>query len=352
MTDGHFRLGLQKLQRAGGRGRLQIGARVCHSIVAAAAYRSGTRLRDQEIGKNEDYRRRQRGVIAAEIILPAEAPPWASDREKLWNAVQSVEKRKGAVLGYEFVLSIPIEIAEAPGAARNLVREWVRTNLVDHHGVAADVAWHSPGRDGDARNFHAHIIISDRKFSGGEWAKKAGSRAEGELGSTSELKRWRSSWAAACNLELGKIGSETRVDHRSRKARGLSVGAQLKEGKARHMERRGVETDRGRQITTKRVADRFAGASIAALAAAESQFSVGRGFQFGANLGNEITAAITAIKGENCEQRKENYPGTLDKIRRAQDAERQRKAQLDRLNMGAKLRSKNRAPRGTPGRVR
>ena len=56
------------------------------SAVAAAAYRSGTKLTNEWDGLTHDYTRKG-GVVHAEIMLPAHAPPEFADRSTLWNSV-------------------------------------------------------------------------------------------------------------------------------------------------------------------------------------------------------------------------------------------------------------------------
>ena len=60
------------------------------SAVAAAAYRSGTKLTNEWDGLTHDYTRKS-GVVHAEIMLPAHAPPEFADRYTLWNSVEPVE---------------------------------------------------------------------------------------------------------------------------------------------------------------------------------------------------------------------------------------------------------------------
>ena len=62
------------------------------SVVAAAAYRSGEKLIDDSTGAVHDYTRRK-GVLEAFLVLPAGAPAWASDRERLWNEANRTEDR-------------------------------------------------------------------------------------------------------------------------------------------------------------------------------------------------------------------------------------------------------------------
>ena len=61
------------------------------SAVAAAAYRSGTKLTNEWDGLTHDYTRKG-GVVHAEIMLPAHAPPEFADRVTLrWQMPEHTE---------------------------------------------------------------------------------------------------------------------------------------------------------------------------------------------------------------------------------------------------------------------
>ena len=77
------------------------------SAVAAAAYRSGTKLTNEWDGLTHDYARKG-GVVHAEIMLPAHAPPEFADRSTLWNSVEQIEKARDSQLARE------IEAGPAP----------------------------------------------------------------------------------------------------------------------------------------------------------------------------------------------------------------------------------------------
>ena len=70
------------------------------SAVAAAAYRSGTKLTNEWDGLTHDYTRKG-GVVHAEIMLPAHAPPEFADRSTLWNSVEQIEKARDSQLARE-----------------------------------------------------------------------------------------------------------------------------------------------------------------------------------------------------------------------------------------------------------
>ena len=64
------------------------------SAVAAAAYRSGTKLTNEWDGLTHDYTHKG-GVVHAEIMLPVHAPPEFADRSTLWNSVEQIEESEG-----------------------------------------------------------------------------------------------------------------------------------------------------------------------------------------------------------------------------------------------------------------
>ena len=63
------------------------------STLAAAAYRSASKIYEQATGITHDYTNK-RGVEHAEILAPENAPAWVFDRHTLWNTVEASEKRK------------------------------------------------------------------------------------------------------------------------------------------------------------------------------------------------------------------------------------------------------------------
>ena len=74
-----------------------IGRKAGSSAVAAAAYRSASRLRDERLDRTHDFSGK-RGVVHSEVMLPENAPEAWSDRERLWNDVEAFEIRKDAQL--------------------------------------------------------------------------------------------------------------------------------------------------------------------------------------------------------------------------------------------------------------
>ena len=86
------------------------------SAVAAAAYRAGESLADEERERTFDYSYKSE-VIHSEIILPESAPKWMRDRQKLWNAVEAREQRQDAQVAREIEFALPQELSQAEAIA-------------------------------------------------------------------------------------------------------------------------------------------------------------------------------------------------------------------------------------------
>ena len=78
------------------------------SAVACAAYRSGEKLNCERYGLEQDYTKKT-GVEYKKIYAPENAKKELLNREKLWNTVEQVERRKDATLAREFEIAFPHE---------------------------------------------------------------------------------------------------------------------------------------------------------------------------------------------------------------------------------------------------
>jgi MobA/MobL family len=114
-----------------------IGRKSGSSAVASAAYRSGSRLRDERLGRDQDFSAK-RGVAHSEVMLPENAPERWSDRERLWNDVEAFEVRKDAQLAREVEFAIPREMNEAQSI--ELARDFVRSEFVARGAAMPDSA--------------------------------------------------------------------------------------------------------------------------------------------------------------------------------------------------------------------
>ena len=225
------------------------------TATAAAAYRSGTKIVDDELGKTHDYTRKG-GVAFSEILLCVNAPSKYSDRQTLWNEVQKIEKQKNAQLCREVEVALPIEFSR--NEQIEVVREYIKKNFTDK-GMIADWSLHDKS-DG---NPHAHILLTMRPLKpNGEWGAKrkdryaldengnkipiidvltnkqkigAGGRKMWERISVpttdwndqTKAEEWRKSWADICNEHLK---GQAHIDHRSYARQGKKQLPTIHEG--------------------------------------------------------------------------------------------------------------------------
>lgn len=135
------------------------------SAVAASAYMSCSRMYNDYDGIQHDYTRKH-GLIHQEVLLPSMAPIEWSDRETLWNAVESGEKSKDSRLAREFVAALPIELDK--DAWIDLLHQFIQKEFIAL-GMCADFSIH----DTDGHNPHAHIMLTVRPLNGdGTWQYK------------------------------------------------------------------------------------------------------------------------------------------------------------------------------------
>jgi hypothetical protein len=227
------------------------------SATAAAAYRAGVEITDKRTGEIHDYTRKG-GVESAELVLPAGAPEWAADRAELWNAAELAETRKNSTVAREFEIALPSELS--PDERKRLAMDFAR-EIVERHGCAADVAIHAPGKDGDNRNHHAHILCSTRRLTPEGFGEKTRELDERKTG---QVDHWRERFAGMQNERLQEAGVEVRVDHRSLEAQGIDREPTVHLGPAATgIERRTGEASRIRQDFDQAAAERLTKAKLA-----------------------------------------------------------------------------------------
>ena len=183
------------------------------SATAAAAYRAAERIECDREGRVHDYTRKQ-SVEHAEIIVPSEAS-WARDRSVLWNAAEAAEKRINSTVAREYELALP---AELPASERiGLAREFAQA-VSDRYGVAADIAIHAPGREGDHRNWHAHVLTTTRIVTAEGLGAKTRQLDDQKTG-PEQVKELRSLWADMANHALERQGCSERISEKSHASR-------------------------------------------------------------------------------------------------------------------------------------
>ena len=276
---------------------------VGRSAVAAAAYMSCSRIYNDYDGVQHDYTKKQ-GLVYEQVLLPPQAPPEWKDRSVLWNAVEEAEKSKDSRLAREFVVSLPVELSREQNIS--LISEYVKDNFVAD-GMCADFCIHDT--DGHNPHAHIMLTVrpldkngkwqsktekeylcvkngEERGFTSAEfkavqsdgWEKQyqyfvgkkkvymPPSQAEGlervskypkstrygrqnpiteRWNSEEQLQIWRRNWADISNKYLELAKSESRIDHRSHKTRGIDEQPTIYEGiSARIIEKKGGVSER------------------------------------------------------------------------------------------------------------
>lgn len=210
--------------------------------VRKAAYNARAFLTNERTGEQHDYRRKG-GLLFSGIYLPAGSPDWANDRARLWSAAELAEKRSDSTIARHYIVALPHELTDEQ--RRWLVQDFVKENFT-RKGYAADVCIHAPDDDGDDRNYHAHILVSDRRMTADGFA---GDKKERQLKAAerkAELLALRQSWEKIGNRHLARHGHAPTLDHRTLEAQGIDREPTKHVGvHAMAMERKGQRTERG-----------------------------------------------------------------------------------------------------------
>ena len=224
----------------------------------------------------------------------------------IWNAVEEAEKTKDSRLAREFVVALPVELSREQNIS--LISEYVKDNFVadgmcadfcihdtDGHNPHAHIMltvrpldkngkWQSKTekeylcvKNGEERGFTSmefkaaqadgwekqyqyfvgkkkvYMPPSQSEQQGYERASKYPKSTRygrqnpitGRWNSEEQLKIWRKSWADISNKYLELAKSESRIDHRSHKARGIDEQPTAHEGVyARRIEKNGSISER------------------------------------------------------------------------------------------------------------
>ena len=231
------------------------------SAVAASAYRSGKKIKNEYDGIVHDFTRKG-GIAHTEILLPENAPQEFLDRGTLWNSVEKIEKSKNSQLAREIEVALPKELDREKQI--ELIREYVKENFVKV-GMCADIALH----DKNDGNPHCHILLTMRPLNEDTtWGAKSkkeyildenrekiklknGNYKTRKINTTDwneqdKAEEWRKAWADITNKYLEENSIQNKVDHRSYLRQGIEQIPTIHLGvSATQMEKKGIATDRG-----------------------------------------------------------------------------------------------------------
>lgn len=187
-----FHLSFNMLKRSAGK-----------SSCYLAAYNARTKIEDDRTGDVYDYS--YRSDLFHHCILAPEHTPLniVENSAVLWNEIEKIEKRKDAQLSRYFDIAIPVELDN--DAKITLVKNYCKRNFVSK-GMIADISFH----DLDGHNPHAHVMLTLREITPQGFGNKNRSWNEHDL-----MDEWRASWSRMSNRALERVGSRSRMDHRS-----------------------------------------------------------------------------------------------------------------------------------------
>jgi len=169
-------------------------------------------------------------IAADPVLLWNEIGTKADERNHLWNAAELAEKRKDARTAREYEIALPSELSEQQ--REHLAQEFSRL-LANRYGVAIDLAIHSPSKEGDERNHHAHLLATTRQVerapNGNLVLRDKASielsdkkRRELGLGAVAdEITKVRKLWGELANQHLKLAGHTERIDSRSLADQGI-----------------------------------------------------------------------------------------------------------------------------------
>jgi hypothetical protein len=172
------------------------------SSVSSVSYRTAERLCDEREGKSFDYTRKQ-GVEFVLHAAPKDAPEWAHEIGTVWNEVERAEKKKNATLALDYEVAFPHQLNEQQ--REFILKDFVREEFT-RKGFMATAAIHSPSKDGDERNFHAHIMFSYRPLNEDGFARNKDRRFSSLENREETLKHLKERWAELGARQLERAG--------------------------------------------------------------------------------------------------------------------------------------------------
>ena len=231
------------------------GSNVCASM----SYALGKKIKDCQLDQTFDYGRKER-ILDKGVILSQDAPSEWQDAATLANAIEQSSKIANARLAKKIELALPYELDLT--TQKRIVETFIRDNFTSR-GYCAAYAIHDAGKSG--KNYHAHIIVSNRPYIKGKWQSMTKSEfardaegnkipvldAEGKqklrvrkgkgaekvwqrvtidnnvLDKKDFLKELRKSWEVECNKQLD---ANHQIDCRSNKERGIVDEPTIHEG--------------------------------------------------------------------------------------------------------------------------
>ena len=239
------------------------------SVIAKAAYNSGSKLEDKKTNKIHDYSSKmndknielvdkngvktikniEKNVAHSVLIVPKIADKITVEREQFWNDIELIEKSAKAQLGVEIDVMFPRGLS---ADQRIELVESYSQELADRYNILVDVNIHKPHthiqkKDGEVLeitkdNHHAHILLSSREIiqnpdnsyslskrkNWGLWSTSE-RLSKGLNGRGDELKYQRKLWADKAN---DMLPDDLKITEKSYREQGINQLPKMKLGKS------------------------------------------------------------------------------------------------------------------------
>ncbi len=178
------------------------------SAVASASYRTGEALHDNRLNKTFDYTRKQ-GVEFVYHAAPKNAPDWAQEIGAAWNMLEQAETKQNANLALDYSGAFPHQLNAQQ--REYVLKDFVREEFT-RKGFMATAVIHSPSKQGDARNHHAHIMFSYRALGENGFAKNKDRRFSSFDSRAETLDHLKERWAELGARQLERAGFKVEAE--------------------------------------------------------------------------------------------------------------------------------------------
>src|SRR5271170_5365986 len=189
------------------------------NAVRSAAYNARDMIAAERTGEVFYFRHRD-APEHHEVLLPEGAAEQFRDSAVLWNMAEMAEKRRDAQVAREIVVALPADAAITAEDRIELVRSFAEQHFVSK-GLAVQLDVHAP-HDGEAEseqaNWHAHLLITNRRLEGDRFsAKKARDldpevRRAGGRAIVADGEAWGELWRDHQNHYFREHGIDLQVD--------------------------------------------------------------------------------------------------------------------------------------------
>lgn len=199
------------------------------SAVAAAAYRTASKMKDERTGKTHNYSNKQ-GVVKTDCFLFQDGQKVKLDRAELWNTAERVESRCDSRTARDYIINLPYELSDEQRAE---LADQIAEQIALKFNVAVDYAIHLPDKQGDQRNHHIHILTTTRHTKldkngvivmGDKSTIEKANRDLKKMGlpkTQDQIVEVRKMWGDIANKAYERAGLDLRIDHRSYKDQNL-----------------------------------------------------------------------------------------------------------------------------------